>query len=155
MRSAELYKAHERVVTGTYEFTPEKIIAFARKFDPQHFHIDPDSARRSVFGGLCASGWHTCSAWMATFVAYNQSEARALAARNLTPPKWGPSPGFKHLRWLKPVFAGDVITFSFTPLDSRPSASRPGLRLNRSLCEGFNQNNEPVLRFESTVIEFE
>jgi acyl dehydratase len=155
MRSTDLYKANERIVIGTYEFTPERIMAFARKFDPQHFHIDADSARASVFGGLCASGWHTCAAWMSTFVAYTQSDANALVARNIEPPKFGPSPGFKHLKWFKPVFAGDVITYSFTPLDSRPSASKPGLYLNRSLCEGHNQKDEPVLRFESTVIEYE
>jgi acyl dehydratase len=154
MRSTDLYKANERIIIGTYTFTPEKIIAFARKFDPQHFHLDAQSAQDSVFGGLCASGWHTCAAWMATYLDFNRQEAQSLMARNIAPPKFGPSPGFKHLKWLKPVFADDVITYAVTPLDSRPSASRPGLFLNTTLGEGFNQNNEPVLRFESTVIEF-
>ena len=77
-----------------------------------------------------------------------------LAREGIAPPKLGPSPGFTKLSWLKPVFAGDTVTYSVTLLASRALASRPGRQINTILCTGENQNGEPVVRFESTVLEF-
>ena len=154
MRLIELSPPGTRIETGTLLFTPEDIIRFARKFDPQPFHVDAEAAKDYVFGGLCASGWHTCAGWMRTFVDYWAAETARLQAKSLTPPQLGPSPGFKNLAWLRPVYAGDSISYAVTLLSSRPLESRPGWILNSILCEGRNQDGTPVVRFESTVLEF-
>jgi acyl dehydratase len=155
MRMTDLYAFGARTEIGKYTFDEENIIRFASRFDPQPFHVDPDAARNSLFGGLCASGWHTCAIWMRSFVDYWSNETARLERQGLEPPKLGPSPGFQKLQWLKPVYAGDTITYAVTLLASRPLASRPGWFLNGILCEGENQHGIPVLRFESTVLEFE
>lgn len=154
MRMAELYPLNERVVIGSLRFTAEDIVRYARQFDPQPFHIDAEAAKDALFGGLCASGWHTCAGWMKCFVAFWSGEYARLKREGITPPELGPSPGFTNLRWLKPVFAGDTVTYSVTLLASRALASRPGRQINTILCTGENQNGEPVVRFESTVLEF-
>lgn len=154
MRMSELYPAGERIVLGDLLFTPQDIIRFARKFDPQPFHTDPEKARGTLFGSLCASGWHTCAGWMKMMVAFHEAEAGRIRARGIAPPRMGPSPGFNKLQWLKPVFAGDTITYSLTPQTSRASQSRPGLLVNTGLAEGVNQQGAAVMRFESTVIEY-
>jgi acyl dehydratase len=154
MRMAELYPVNEKVVLGSHHFTAEDIIRYARQFDPQPFHVDAGAAENSLFGGLCASGWHTCAGWMKTFVAFWTAEYIRIKKEGVIPPELGPSPGFKNLRWLKPVFAGDTITYSVTLLSSRPLATRPGRLINTILCEGESQHGEPVIRFESTVLEF-
>ncbi|WP_248448377.1 MaoC family dehydratase [Sinorhizobium meliloti] len=154
MTLEELYQAGRKVVTSSLTFTAEDIVRFARDFDPQPFHVDEEQARQSLFGGLCASGWHTSAGWMQCFLRFWKEEIRRLAAEGLHAPKLGPSPGFKELRWLKPVYAGDTITYAVTLLEARIVASRPGWRINTILCEGENQHGEPVIRFESKVIEF-
>ncbi|PZM13803.1 MaoC family dehydratase [Rhizobium tubonense] len=155
MRMTDLYEFGAKTEIGSYTFDEENIIRFASRFDPQPFHIDPEAAKRSLFGGHCASGWHTCAVWMKTFVAYWLQETARLERQGLKPPTLGPSPGFQKLQWLKPVFAGDTVTYSVTLTASRALASRPGWILNNILCEGENQHGVPVLRFESTVLEFE
>lgn len=155
MRMAELYPAGRKIDIGTYTFDAERIVRFATRFDPQPFHVDAAAASQSLFGGLCASGWHTCSAWMKTFVSYWMQETARLQREGLVPPTLGPSPGFESLKWLKPVFAGDTVRYSVTLLSSRDLASRQGWIINTILCEGENQNGIPVISFESTVLEFE
>jgi acyl dehydratase len=155
MKMTELYAIGEKTAIGSYTFDADCIIRFAARFDPQPFHMDAEAARQSLFGGLCASGWHNCAVWMKTFVAYWTAETGRLLAEGLTPPKLGPSPGFQDLKWLKPVFAGDTVHYSVTLLSSRSLASRKGWILNSILCEGDNQDGTPVIRFESTVLEFE
>jgi acyl dehydratase len=154
MRMAELYAFGEAIEIGSLTFTAEDIIRFAGDFDPQPFHLDAELARHALFGGLCASGWHSSAGWMKCFVPFWLGECKRLAAEGHTPPQLGPSPGFTNLRWLKPVFAGDTITYSVTLTASRELASRPGRLVNTILCAGKNQNDEPVIRFESTVLEF-
>jgi acyl dehydratase len=154
MKLAELSLPGERVTLDTLHFSAQDIIRFAEKFDPQPFHLDAEAAKNSVLGGLCASGWHTSAGWMKSFLAYWAREARRLKSEGIEPPKLGPSPGFKKLKWLKPVFAGDDITYYVTLLESRPLASRPGLSLNTTLNEGVNQHGETVIRFEGSVLEF-
>jgi acyl dehydratase len=154
MTLEELYDAGRKVVIGSLTFAAEDIIRFARDFDPQPFHLDEEEARRSLFGGLCASGWHTSAGWMKCFTRFWQDEIRRLAAEGLHAPKLGPSPGFRGLQWLKPVYAGDTVTYAVTLLEARVLASRPGWRVNTILCEGENQHGEAVIRFESKVIEF-
>ncbi len=155
MTMAETYAIGLKVDIGTYAFDADRIVAYATHFDPQPFHVDPEAARQSLFGGLCASGWHSCSAWMKTFVAFWTEETARLESRGLAAPKLGPSPGFKNLQWLRPIFAGDTVRYSVTLLSSRSLASRPGWIINTILCEGENQDGIPVLRFESSVLEFE
>ncbi len=150
----EFYATGRRTVIGSLTFSAEDIVRFARDFDPQPFHLDAEEARHSLFGGLCASGWHTSAGWMQCFVRFWKDEQRRLAAEGLQAPRLGPSPGFKDLRWLKPVYAGDTVTYTVTFLESRALASRPGWRINTILCEGENQHGETVIRFESKVIEF-
>lgn len=154
MRMAELYAFGEAVEIGNLTFTAEDIIRFAEDFDPQPFHLDAELAKQALFGGLCASGWHSSAGWMKCFVPFWAGECKRLAREGITPPNLGPSPGFTNLRWLKPVFAGDTITYSVTLTASRELASRPGRLINTILCAGRNQNGEPVIRFESTVLEF-
>lgn len=153
MNMIEIFPPEQKVIIGTRHFSAEDIIRFAKKFDPQPFHIDADAAKDFVFGNLCASGWHTCAGWMRTFVDYWDATAARLIKEGKTPPMLGPSPGFRDLAWLKPVYAGDDITYSVTAITSRPLNSRPEWRLNSSLAEGFNQKGEPVLRFTSNVLE--
>ena len=155
MKMIELYPAGHRVETGTRTFTADDIIRFAEKFDPQPFHTDPEAAKSYVFGALCASGWHTCAGWMRCFIDFWGKEMKRLAAEGMAPPKLGPSPGFEQLQWLKPVYAGDTITYSLTSVESRPLASRPGLILNTGIGEGVNQDGETVLRFRTKILEFE
>lgn len=154
MRMAELYPIGETVEIGSHTFTAEDIKRFARDFDPQPFHLDEELAKTALFGGLCASGWHTSAGWMKCFVPFWIGECKRLAASGIVPPNLGPSPGFTKLAWLKPVFAGDTITYSVTFMGSRELASRPDRLINTILNAGKNQHGEPVVRFESTVLEF-
>lgn len=155
MKLVDLFPIGERIVIGTHHFNADDIIRFAKKFDPQPFHVDAEAAKDFVFGGLCASGWHTCSVWMRVFLDHIGAEtAKAIAAGD-TPPRLGPSPGFTDLKWLKPVYAGDDVTYIVTAQNSRALKSRPGWLLHSSLAEGMNQKGEPVLQFTSTVLEQE
>jgi len=142
----ELAAGSERDL-GAFTFTPEAIVGFARQFDPQPFHLDPEAACRSHFGGLCASGWHTAAIWMKLLIAARQG-ARA-AGRRL--PVLGPSPGFRDLQWLKPVYAGDTIRYRAAVIESRPSASRPGWRLVVQRNTAENQHGERVFAFQGAV----
>ena len=102
------------------------IKAFARKYDPQPFHIDEEAAKKSVFGGLCASGWHTAATWMKYNLATPGREAGAGPAL-VRYPNSAPRPASRNLKWLKPVYAGETVTF--TPHRARPSADRLPARL--------------------------
>jgi acyl dehydratase len=154
MRLIELSPPGRKVVTGTLLFTAEDIIRFARQFDPQPFHVDAEAAKAYVFGALCASGWHTCAGWMKIYIAFWTQEVARLEGEGLAAPRLGPSAGFRKLQWLKPVYAGDSITYSVTLTDSRPLASRPGTWINTTINEGVNQHGDPVMRYEGTVLEF-
>lgn len=154
MKMLELYPAGTRLELGSVTFTAEDIVRFAEKFDPQPFHIDAEAAKTYVFGALCASGWHTCANWMKSFIGFIGREIERLNAEGIAPPKLGPSPGFAELQWLKPVFAGDTITFFMIPLESRAVQGRNRYILNSALSEGVNQHGETVLRFKSNLIEF-
>lgn len=142
-----LDESHE---LGSLVFTPDEIVAFARSFDPQPFHMDEAAARNSSFGGLCASGWHTAAGWMAAMVVHRRGQEAAFKAAfgDASAPRLGPSPGFKNLRWLKPVYAGDRITYHSVLADKRASASRPQWGLFFHHNTGINQNGETVFSFE-------
>lgn len=132
----EDFHVGDRFDLGTYTFTREEIIEFATKFDPQPIHVDEDAARRSPFGGLIASGWHTSSAAM-----------RLIVERFLrdSPGSIG-SPGADELRWLEPVRPGDTVALEVEVVDVKPSEKRPdrgSIRLRYTLT---NQRGTIVMR---------
>lgn len=152
MTLEELLRIGQKVTLGTHTFTADEIKCFAGKYDPQRFHIDEDAARESIFGALCASGWHTVSMWMRFYVAhYFSNDEQAHLAQ---PPgiRFGPSPGLRHLKWLKPVYAGDTITYLQTPKSHRPLTRRAGWHILILSNEAYNQDGKKVLEFESSVI---
>jgi acyl dehydratase len=141
----------EPMVFGSHTFTAEEIKAFARCFDPQSFHLDEAAAARSHFGRLCASGWHTMAVWMRLMVAYCQRRTASLAASGEPVPELGPSPGFRDLRWLKPVYVGDTITYASEVTEKRPSARRPGWGVISLRTTGTNQDGELVVSVINTA----
>lgn len=154
MSMMEIFPLGQKVELGSRTFDEAAILAFAHKFDPQPFHTEKHAAKDYVFGALCASGWHTASGWMRAFLDLWADIVKTRQAEGKPLPVLGPSPGFKELKWFKPVFVGDVITYYMTPNGSRPLNSRPGWHLNTSLAEGVNQNGETILQFQSSVLEF-
>ena len=110
---------------GSFTFTAEDIKRFATQFDPQRFHLDEEEGRKSLFGGLAASGWHVAAVCMKLMVADGQRHMKETAARGEKVAVWGPSPGFRELRWIKPVLAGDTISFSGQIETKRTSEKRP------------------------------
>ena len=141
----------ERFEIGRHTFDADGIKAFARRFDPQAFHLDEAAAARSHFGALCASGWHTAAVWMRLMVDHQKREDDARRARGEPVATLGPSPGFKQLKWLKPVYVGDTVAYSTEVLDTRPSASRPEWGLMTIRNTGVNQKGEPVISFVSVA----
>lgn len=123
---------------GRAEVTREAIIDFARQFDPQPFHLDEQAAKESLFGGLCASGWHTAAMAMRMMCDSHMNEAASLG-----------SPGLENLRWKQPVRPGDVLHMRQQVLEARPMASRPGVGLALSRWEVFNQRDELVMSMEA------
>ena len=115
----------------------EEVLAFARQYDPQPFHLDDEAAARSMFGRLSASGWHTCAMAMGLMVRGFLHESSSLG-----------SPGLEKIQWLRPVYPGDTLTLRQTITEARPMASRPEVGLIRSLWEMFNQDGEQVLRMD-------
>ncbi|MBT9289302.1 MaoC family dehydratase [Hyphomicrobiaceae bacterium 22] len=136
---------------GSYTFTADDIVGFARQFDPQPFHLSDEAARNSLFGRLAASGWQTASVFMKLNVERIERNKAAYAARGETPPALGPSPGFDNMRWPRPVLAGDTVTYRSTTLSKRLSATRAGWGLFQELNEGFNQNGDKVFEFTANV----
>jgi acyl dehydratase len=120
---------------GHYEVTRGEVLEFARKYDPQPFHLDDAAAAETHFGKLAASGWHTCSMTMAMMVARHAVEPRAMLG----------ALGIDELRWLKPVFPGDVLSCEMKLLDKRLSKSKPGVGILNLQMTTFNQHGEPVL----------
>ncbi len=120
---------------GSYQMEQDEMIDFATKFDPQYFHVDPDAAVDSPFGGLIASGWHTCSAWGRMWIDGVLSKADSHG-----------SPGMIELRWTEPVRPSDVLTGTAEVLEARPSAKRSmrGSVLIRMLA--YNQHGRVVMR---------
>jgi acyl dehydratase len=136
---------------GQHTFTTEEIKAFAARFDPQPFHLDEAAAAHSLFGALCASGWHTACLWMRLATDYRRLEDEARRARGEPVATLGVSPGFRDLRWPNPVYPGDTVTYATEVVELRPSASRPDWGIMTARNTGTNQHGEPVLSFISSV----
>ena len=151
MRFYDDIRVGDRVELGSHLFTAEDIKTFARQFDPQAFHVDEEQGARSHFGGLVASGWHTASMWMRKLVDHRKREAEALQARGERIPKVGPSPGFRDLRWYKPVFVGDTVSYAVEVIEMRMSQSRPDRGIVNMLGIGENQDGVRVISFESAT----
>ena len=141
----------DRVELGRHTFTADDIKAFARRYDPQSFHVDEEAAARSHFGALVASGWHTAAVWMRLLVEHHRREADAMRARGEPVAELGPSPGFRELKWLKPVYIGDTVAYATEVVETRASNSRPLWGLMRIRNSGVNQKDEPVISFISTA----
>jgi acyl dehydratase len=127
---------------SVHEFGPipvgeQEIIAFAKRYDPQIFHIDPEAATRSIYGGLIASGWLTGSLTMRLFVEHYLSHVASLG-----------SPGVREMRWVEPVRPRDELRIRVTVLETRRSNSKPDRGIVRSFIETLNQRDEVVLTME-------
>ncbi len=140
------------VELGSHHFTKDAIIDFAKKYDPQPFHLDEEAARTGPFGVLSASGWHTAAGWMKRYVATNQAAEAKIRAEGRDPAPLGPSPGFVNLRWLKPVTPGDTISYRTTVTGKARTRFKAQWGLVFSLNEGVNQKGELVFSFEGKVL---
>jgi acyl dehydratase len=136
---------------GSFTFTPESIKKFAAQFDPQRFHLDEEAGRKSLFGGLAASGWHVGSVCMKLLVANGQRQMQEAIARGEKIAVWGPSPGFRDLRWLKPVLAGDTITYATEVASKRVSEKRPEWGIVEARNTGTNQRGELAFSLLATA----
>jgi acyl dehydratase len=137
----------ERRQIGSHVFTTEGIKRFATAFDPHPFHTDEKAAEDSHFGGLCASGWHTLAIWMQLNIREIERQNRNLEMAGIHVARLGPSPGFDALKWLKPVYAGDAISFETEIIAKKPSRSRPEWGLVSMHNIGRNQAGEDVISF--------
>jgi len=141
----------DRLELGEYTFTEEEIVRFAEKYDPQPFHLSEEAAQKTHFGHLCASGWHSAAIFMKLFVATLQALQQKALEEGRTAAKLGPSPGFKDLAWLKPVFAGDTLRYTRIVTGKTESRSRPEWGLVHSDMLAHNQKDELVFSFKGTV----
>jgi acyl dehydratase len=147
MRYFEDMQVGQRRELGSFTFTAEDIKRYAAQFDPQRFHLSEEEGRKSLFGGLAASGWHVGSVCMKLLVADGQRQAAEAIARGEKPAVWGPSPGFRDLRWLKPVLAGDTISYASEVETLRASGSKPEWGIMQARTTGTNQRGELVFSF--------
>lgn len=141
-----------RLELGSHTFEAEEIKRFASKFDPQRFHMDEEAARQTVFGHLCASGWHTAAVWMRFNVAKPDNRADGGWTGEGNPPTFGPSPGIRNLKWMRPVYEGDTITYYRTGQSLRSHPGRTGWKLMTALAEGVSQDGAKVIEFTSNVL---
>jgi acyl dehydratase len=133
-RYFEDYRPGAVFTGGPVAIGEAEIVEFARKYDPQAMHTDPEAAARGYFDGLIASGWHTAAVMMRLFVEHFLSPASSLA-----------SPGIDEVRWLRPVRPGDLLTLRVTVIAAERSRSRPERGTVRSLVEVLNQQDQVVM----------
>jgi acyl dehydratase len=119
---------------GSRSLTQDRIIAFAREYDPQSFHVDPEAAKQSSFGTLIASGWQTVAVFMSLLVNGLLEDAASMG-----------SPGVDGIQWLKPVKPGDQLSARIRVLESMPSKSRPDRGIVKTQGEMVNQDGELVM----------
>ena len=140
-RYFEDYVVGQKFGSGTVTVTAERIKSFAREFDPQPFHTDEEAAKKTFFGGLVASGWHTAAMSMRLFVE-----------SDITPEGGSIGAGGSDLSWPRPTRPGDVLRVESEILDLRPSRSRPDIGIMRVKLTTYNQNNEVVQIAHPTMI---
>ena len=139
-----------RLDLGRHTFTAEEIVDFARRYDPQPFHLDEAAAAATSFGRLAASGWHTVAVWMKLYVTHRQAMMANLKARGEAASQPGPSPGFRSLKWRKPVHPGDTISYSST-LTGKHASQTAGWGLVFHHNAGVNQDGATVCEFDGSV----
>jgi acyl dehydratase len=127
---------------GSYHVTREEVIEFAKKYDPQPFHLSDEAAAKTHFGRIAASGWHTAAMTMAVIARYVVADEQAGLG----------SPGIDELRWLKPVYPGDTLTVRGSIVDKTPSRSKPDIGSFRTQTTVSNQDGVDVMRFTSIVL---
>ena len=127
---------------GSYAVTREEVLEFARKYDPQPFHLSDEEAAKTHFGRIAASGWHTCAMTMAVIARHVVGDEQAGLG----------SPGVDELRWLKPVYPGDTLHVRGKIVDKTPSKSKPEIGSFRTETTVTNQDDVPVMRFTSIVL---
>jgi acyl dehydratase len=132
----------DETLFGHYDVTREEVLEFARKYDPQPFHLSDEEAAKTHFGRLAASGWHTCAMTMSVIVK-KITETRQAGLG---------SPGVDNLRWLKPVYPGDRLTVRGKIVETRPSQSKPDIGSVRTETTVTNQDGDAVMRFTSIVL---
>jgi acyl dehydratase len=137
-RYFEDFEPGQVVELGSHLVTEAEIVEFAERWDPQPFHVDPEAAAGSIFGGLIASGWHTCALWMRLYVETTLDGAASMG-----------SPGIEELRWLAPVRPGDPLQGRLTVLETTPSARRPDRGTVRIRGEMVNQDGVVVMTMTS------
>lgn len=139
------------VELGSHTFTAESIRTFAEKFDPQPFHLDAVAARDSIMGGLCASGWHTAAVYTGLNIRNRQRNEAAIVANGAEIAIWGPSPGFRDLKWPRPVYVGDTVTYRQQLTAKLDMKSRPERGLAVTTGEGHNQKGELVYQVSVSI----
>ncbi|MEO7240780.1 MAG: MaoC family dehydratase [Sphingomicrobium sp.] len=142
MKYFEDFAVGERTEFGHYDVTREEVLEFARKYDPQPFHLSDQAAAKTHFGRMSASGWHTAAMTMAVIARYVVADQQSSLG----------SPGIDELRWLKPVYPGDRLTVSGEILEMTPSRSKPHIGTLRTRTIVTNQDGTPVMRYDSIVM---
>ena len=142
MKYFEDVEVGAEIVFGDYDVTREEMLEFARKYDPQPFHLSDEAAAKTHFGRLAASGWHTAAMTMAVIARFVVADEQAGLG----------SPGIDELRWLKPVYPGDTLRVETEILEVTPSRSKPDIGSFRSRCTVLNQDDVAVLTFTSIVL---
>lgn len=137
---------------GSHTFGREEIIAFAREFDPQPFHLDEAAAKASLFGGLCASGWHTSAIFIRQIITHRDFAQTGMPEPGARRPVYGPSPGFRDLRWPRPVYVGDTIEFRARIAEKIDMKSRPTRGILVSEVQGRNQHGDIVFAVLSQIL---
>ncbi|MFQ5346615.1 MAG: MaoC family dehydratase [Rhodothalassiaceae bacterium] len=126
---------------GGYEVTEAEVVEFARKYDPQPFHIDHEAAKQSIFGRLCASGWHVCAMTMRMMVDHMEANGGTSLG----------SPGVDEIRWRRPVYPGDVLRVELTILETRRSRKYPAMGIVTNAYRILNQKDEVVMTFRASA----
>jgi len=126
---------------GSITVSESEFVDFGKRYDPQDFHVDPVAAANGPFGGLIASGWHTCALMMRMFADNYLSKVSSLG-----------SPGIDELRWLKPVRPGDTLRVRASVLETKRSRSKPDRGIVHTLTEVLNQNGEVVLSAKAMTL---
>ena len=137
---------------GRHTFGRDEIIAFAREFDPQPFHVDEAAAGASLFGALCASGWHTGAIMMREIVTHRMKTAGLPGKAGERRAVYGPSPGFRKLAWPRPVYVGDTIEFRARLAERIDLKSRPNRGILVNEVQGRNQKGEIVLAVLTQIL---
>jgi acyl dehydratase len=140
---------NEKAVLGSYTFTEKNIIAFARIYDPQPFHVDREAAAQSIYGGIIASGWQTAAVWMKLMLAYRR--ARVAAGAPETQANYV-APGIRDLRWLRPVRPAMTLTYTNEPVAKLDWPSRPEFGLLEGQNEARDEGGELVYFFINRVL---